>query len=135
MNHLKSMTQAEISQVLKDLGQPAFRAKQVYTWLHKGVRSYAEMTNLPQSLRDRLEEQYPICPPQVARKQVSKYEGMVMDALVEEMNEHENTQVTGRLSNNTIVHFPGDASLIGQIVDVQLDECHGFYYMGHRVEK
>ena len=37
--HLKSMTQAEIGAVLKELGQPAFRAKQVYTWLHKGVRS------------------------------------------------------------------------------------------------
>ncbi len=73
------------------------------------------------------------CVQETARKQVSKYEGMVMDALVEEMNEHDNTLVTGRLSNNTIVHFPGDASLIGQIVDVKLDECHGFYYMGHMV--
>ena len=39
MTHIKSMTQAEIGQVLKELNQPAFRAKQVYTWLHKGVRS------------------------------------------------------------------------------------------------
>ena len=75
------------------------------------------------------------CVQETARKQVSKYEGMVMDALVEEMNEHDNTLVTGRLSNNTIVHFPGDESLIGKIVDVKLEECHGFYYMGHRVEK
>ena len=67
MNHLKSMTQAEISQVLKDLGQPAFRAKQVYTWLHKGVRSYEEMTNLPKALRDILAEKYPILAPQVVR--------------------------------------------------------------------
>jgi 23S rRNA (adenine2503-C2)-methyltransferase len=69
------MTLAELSQILKELGQPAFRVKQVYTWLHKGVRSYEEMTNLPQSLRNRLQEQYPICPPQVARKQVSKLDG------------------------------------------------------------
>ena len=47
MNHLKSMTIAEIGTVLKELGQPAFRAKQVFSWLHKGVRSYDEMTNLP----------------------------------------------------------------------------------------
>ena len=73
--NLKSMTMPEIGTVLKELGQPAFRAKQVFSWLHKGVRSYAEMTNLPQSLRDRLEAQYPICPPQVARKQVSKLDG------------------------------------------------------------
>ena len=52
--NIKSMTQAEIAQLLKDLGQSAFRAKQVYTWLHKGVRSYDEMTNLPKSLRDKL---------------------------------------------------------------------------------
>ena len=45
--NLKSMTQPEIGAVLKELGQPAFRAKQVYSWLHKGVRSYDEMTNLP----------------------------------------------------------------------------------------
>ena len=73
--NLKSLTLTELTTLLKEQGEPGFRAKQVYTWLHKGVRSYAEMTNLPQSLRDRLEAQYPICPPQVARKQVSKLDG------------------------------------------------------------
>lgn len=75
--HLKSMTLAELSQVLKDLGQPAFRAKQVYTWLHKGVRSYDEMTNLPKSLRDQLAQQYPICPPEVIRRQESQKDGTI----------------------------------------------------------
>ena len=42
--------------------------------------------------------------------------------------------VTGRLSNNHVVHFQGDASLVGQIVKVRLDECRGFYYMGSRIE-
>ncbi len=70
---------------------------------------------------------------ETAREQAGRFEGMVMGALVEEMNENDATMVTGRLSNNTLVHFPGDASLIGQIVDVSLDECHGFYYVGHRV--
>ena len=73
--NLKSLTLPELTALLKEQGEPGFRAKQVYTWLHKGVRSYAEMTNLPQNLRDRLQEQYPICPPQVARKQVSKLDG------------------------------------------------------------
>ncbi len=68
---------------------------------------------------------------ETAREQVSRYEGMVMDALVEEINENDSSLVTGRLSNNTLVHFPGDASLIGKLVKVSLDECHGFYYMGH----
>ena len=73
--NLKSLTLTELTALLKEQGEPGFRAKQVYTWLHKGVGSYAEMTNLPQSLRDRLQEQYPICPPKVARKQVSKLDG------------------------------------------------------------
>ena len=75
--HLKSMTQAEIGEVLKTLGQPAFRAKQVYTWLHKGVRSYDEMTNLPKSLRDLLAEKYPINPPEVIRRQESQKDGTI----------------------------------------------------------
>ena len=76
-NHLKSLTLPELAQVLKELGQPAFRAKQVYTWLHKGVRSYEEMTNLPQALRTALEAEYPICPPEVVRKQESQKDGTI----------------------------------------------------------
>lgn len=68
-----------------------------------------------------------------ARNQVALWEGKIMDALVEEMNEHDSTLVTGRLSNNTIVHFPGDESLIGQIVQVKLSACKGFYYIGELV--
>ncbi len=75
--NLKSMTQPEIGAVLKELGQPAFRAKQVYTWLHKGVRSYDEMTNLPKSLRDVLSEKYPIHAPRVVRKQESQKDGTI----------------------------------------------------------
>ena len=65
-----------------------------------------------------------------AKEAVSKYEGMIIDALVEGVNEHDSNLLTGRLSNNTIVHFPGDNKLIGQIVPVKLSECHGFYFMG-----
>ena len=75
--NLKNMTQAELAALLKELGQPAFRAKQVYTWLHKGVRSYDEMTNLPKGLRDQLAEKYPICAPKVVRKQESKKDGTI----------------------------------------------------------
>jgi len=77
MNHLKSMTIPEISGILKELGQPAFRAKQVYTWLHKGVRSYEEMTNLPKALRDTLQERFPICAPEVVRRQESQKDGTI----------------------------------------------------------
>ncbi len=70
-----------------------------------------------------------------AREQVKKYQGQVMEALIEEVNENDAALVTGRLSNNTIVHLPGDESLVGQIVKVSLDECCGFYYMGHRIKE
>ena len=75
--NLKSMTQQEIGAVLKEMGQPAFRAKQVYSWLHKGVRSYEEMSNLPKALRDALAQQYPICAPEVVRKQESQKDGTI----------------------------------------------------------
>jgi len=76
-NNLKSMTLPEISAVLKELGQPAFRAKQLFSWLHKGVRSFDEMTNLPQTLRETLAKEYPICPPEVVRKQESQKDGTI----------------------------------------------------------
>ena len=75
--NLKSMTLPELTAQFKQLGQPAFRGKQVYSWLHKGVRSYEEMTNLPKPLRDLLAEQFPICPPKVVRKQESKKDGTI----------------------------------------------------------
>jgi tRNA-2-methylthio-N6-dimethylallyladenosine synthase len=56
----------------------------------------------------------------------------VLPVLVEQVNEHDPALVTGRLSNNSVVHFPGDASLIGKIVDVKLVECKGFYYQGEQ---
>lgn len=72
---------------------------------------------------------------ETAREQVAKYQGQVMEALIEEVNESDASLVTGRLSNNTIVHLPGDASMIGQILPVSLDECHGFYYTGYYAYK
>ncbi len=77
MEHIKSMTLPEIGALLKELGQPAFRGKQLYSWLHKGVRSYDEMTNLPASLRQILAQRYPICPPEVVRKQESQKDGTI----------------------------------------------------------
>ena len=68
-----------------------------------------------------------------AREQIAKYQGLVMDALIEEVNSDDSSMVTGRLSNNTIVHVPGGAELIGKIVPVAMDECRGFYYMGYIV--
>ena len=75
--NLKSLTLEELTQLLKDRNQPAFRAKQVFTWLHKGVRTYEEMTNLPKDLREALAEEYPICPPEAVRRQESRRDGTI----------------------------------------------------------
>ena len=75
--NIQSMTLPEVTAALKELGQPAFRGKQVYTWLHKGVGSYDEMTNLSKALREQLAEKYPIYVPKVVRKQESKKDGTI----------------------------------------------------------
>ena len=65
-----------------------------------------------------------------ARSRVGNLLGQTVTVLVEEKNEQDDSLVTGRMSNNTIVHFPGGEDLIGTLAEVHLDECHGFYYTG-----
>ena len=77
MTDIKSMTQQELSQFLKELGEPAFRAKQVFTWLHRGAASFDEMTNLSKSLREKLKGRCFITAPVVARKQESRLDGTI----------------------------------------------------------
>ena len=57
MRDLKSMTLPEMTNALKAMGQPAFRGKQVFTWLHKGVTSRGEMTYLPKDLQDNVKSE------------------------------------------------------------------------------
>ena len=62
--------------------------------------------------------------------QANRYTGKTMEVLVEEVNEQAEGMLTGRLSNNLLVHFPGDKSMIGKLLPVYLKECKGFYYLG-----
>ena len=71
----------------------------------------------------------------ISSKMCSRHEGTVQRVLVESCNEHDERLMTGRLSNNLLVHFPGDESMIGTFADVSLDECKGFYYIGKIVGK
>ena len=77
MIDLKSMTLEEISDTLRTMGEPAFRGKQVFTWLHKGATSFDEMTNLSKALREKLQAQCYITAPKVARKQTSQLDGTI----------------------------------------------------------
>ena len=66
----------------------------------------------------------------VSKEQVKRFEGQTMSVLVESVNEKDPSMLTGRISQNHVVHFKGDPSLIGSIVNVHLDQCLGFYYLG-----
>lgn len=66
----------------------------------------------------------------ISAKRCAVHEGTVQTALVESVNDHDPSLVTGRLGNNLLVHFPGDSSMIGKFCDVRLKECRGFYYIG-----
>lgn len=77
MTDIKSMTQQELSLFFKELGEPAFRAKQAFTWLHRGAVSFEDMTNLSKPLREKLAAQCFITAPVVARKQESRLDGTI----------------------------------------------------------
>ena len=72
---IRSMTIEELTAALKEMGEPSFRGKQVFAWLHHGARSFGEMTNIAKPLRERLRERFYIAAPRVERKQVSRLDG------------------------------------------------------------
>ena len=69
----------------------------------------------------------------IGQEKTAEMTGLTVEVLVEQVNEHDDTLVTGRCDNNTLVHFKGDASLIGTLVNVKLTDCKGFYFIGERV--
>ena len=77
MTDIKSMTLEELTAWFKEQGEPAFRAKQVFRWLYRGVTSFGEMSDLSKALRQKLEETCFITAPKVARKQVSAQDGTI----------------------------------------------------------
>ena len=77
MVDIKSMNLEEMGVFFRELSEPAFRAKQVFTWLHRGARSFDEMSNLSKALRSKLAETCRITVPTVARKQSSRLDGTI----------------------------------------------------------
>lgn len=72
---IKSMTPEALAAWFQDQGEPAFRAGQVFQWLYRGAASFEEMTNLPKSLRQKLENACTLVPPTVERRQTSRQDG------------------------------------------------------------
>ena len=77
MVDIKSMTPEELTAWFKEQGEPAFRAKQVFRWLYRGVTSFEEMSDLSKALRQKLSETCTLTAPKVARKQVSQLDGTI----------------------------------------------------------
>ena len=74
---IRSLLPEELEAELKAMGEPAYRAKQVFSWLSRGVSGFGEMTDLPKALRERLDGRFYLAAPQVLRKQVSAHDGTV----------------------------------------------------------
>ena len=77
MTEIKSLTIEELKNALADMGEKPFRAGQIFKWLHQGVESFEEMSNLSKDLRARLAERFVLTVPQVVRRQVSQVDGTV----------------------------------------------------------
>lgn len=72
---------------------------------------------------------------EISAQRCAIHEGTVQTVLAESVNDHDSSLITGRLGNNLLVHFPGDASMIGKFYSVHLRECRGFYYLGEIVSE
>lgn len=77
MLDIKSMTLSEMETLMGEWGEPAFRGKQIFQWLHRGVTGFGEMTNLSKALRERLARECLLNIPTVERKQVSREDGTI----------------------------------------------------------
>lgn len=77
MTDLKSMTLEEMTILAKELGEPAFRGKQIFHWLHRGVTDFEDMSDLSKSFREKLKNTCAFTPPQVERKQISAHDGTI----------------------------------------------------------
>jgi len=71
---IKSMYEEELKEEFAKMGEPAYRAGQVYKWLHEGVKSFDEMTNISKKLRERLMENYYISNAAIEKKLISAYD-------------------------------------------------------------
>ena len=83
--------------------------------------------NMPEMAENPKQEE---TPETISSEKAKCYEGKVVPVLAEEMDDQKDGYVTGRMDNNSIVHFPGTEDMIGNIYNVKLNECRGFYYMG-----
>lgn len=126
-------TEEDFQETMDVVRRVRFDSAFTFLYSRRSGTPAADMEQVPENvMKDRFDRLLALVQ-KTGREQTARFEGRTMDVLVEQVNEHDASLVTGRLDNNTVVHFPGTADLIGQIVPVHLDVCQGFYYMGTRV--
>ncbi len=75
---IKSLNNEELAEWVRENSLPAFRAKQIFSWLHKsGVSDFSEMSNVSKDLRNKLSEEFYISSCEIENKYVSAIDGTV----------------------------------------------------------
>ena len=131
-------TDEDVDDTIDAIEQAAFDNAFTFLYSKRAHTPAAKLEEAPPSEEERKRIQARFdrvlaCVQKNAKERARKLEGSVQCALIEEVNPQDETLVTGRLSNNTLVHFPGDEADIGGFFEVKLDTCRGFYYLGERV--
>lgn len=90
---------------------------------------------VPESEKNRMFDRVLAAVQETAHGRADRLTGRTMEALAEEVNVKDSRYITARLSNNMLVHVPGDPSMIGRMFKVKLDECRGFYFFGTVAEE
>lgn len=77
MIEIKSLTLDNLKEQMSLMGEPSFRAKQIYKWLHLGIESFDEITNISKDLRIKLSEKFILTVPTIKKKQISEIDGTI----------------------------------------------------------
>ena len=95
----------------------------------------ARMEQLPKSFVQEGFDRILSTVQRISKEQAKRFEGRIMEVLIEGEDEKDPYRFTGRISQNTVVHFPKHGYHTGDLVNVKLDECHGFYYNGEVIDQ
>ncbi|WP_024346611.1 tRNA (N6-isopentenyl adenosine(37)-C2)-methylthiotransferase MiaB [Lacrimispora indolis] len=123
-------TEEDFNETLEVVKKVRFDSAFTFIYSKRTGTPAAKMEEVPEELVKKRFDRLLAEVQKISSEVCGKDEHTVQKVLVEDKNDHEEGLLTGRMGNNTTVHFKGDSSLIGKIVDVYLDESRGFYYMG-----
>lgn len=123
-------TAADVDETIDVVRRVSFDNAYTFLYSPRSGTPAARMPQVPEEVKKEGFDRLLRVVQDTARSQAAALQGRVFSALMEEVNSQAEGYVTGRLSDNMIVHVRGDASMIGKFYRVRLDECRGFYYFG-----